>query len=354
MRFLHTSDWHIGLHAAHAGAAAPRLRQERFAAARRIAALAQSLHPDFVLLAGDTFDSNAPHPADIRETAALLAAFPCPVFLIPGNHDPHVPGGPWLHPAWSAAPNVHPLLTPEPVPLPGGALFPCPLLSRWQSANPLAWIPPALPEHGIRLGLAHGSLSTFNGPIPPDAASLHQLDYLALGDWHSATPLTPQPLRQAYSGTPEPDAFSQPNSGSVFLIDIPHPGAPPSITSHRTARLAWQKQTATLRAPGDALRLRLELEAAASPDLLLDLTLEGSLFPGDDDELLRLETALAERCFLARISRGPLWPAASETTLPPGPLSLTETRLREQSASGDPVAAAALLELHRLAREAGL
>ena len=79
MRFLHTSDWHIGLKAAHAGPAAPRLREERFAAARRIAALAREHNAGFVLIAGDLFDSHAPSPAGIRETAALLGAFPAPV-----------------------------------------------------------------------------------------------------------------------------------------------------------------------------------------------------------------------------------------------------------------------------------
>lgn len=353
MRFLHTSDWHIGLKAAHAGAAGARLRAERLEAARRIAALAAEQAAEFVLIAGDTFDASAPAPAEIRETAALLNAFPAPVYLIPGNHDPNVPGGPWEHPAWRDCANVHCLLEPEPVRLNGGTLYPCPLRSRWQSGDPLAWIPARTDADGIRIGLAHGSLAAFGGPIPPDAAARMDLDYLALGDWHSASADLDRGPREAYSGTPEPDAFDQRDSGFVLIVDITAPGAAPRLTKLRSGRLEWRRRVATLRGEGGARRLREQLEAEAGPWTLLDLSISGELEAGDEDELAAVERLLAERYFASRLRRGALWPAGADAAIPPGALSIAADELRAQAARGDATAAEALLLLRRLALEAG-
>lgn len=353
MRFLHTSDWHIGLKAAHAGAAGARLRAERLDAARRVASIAREEAVEFVLIAGDVFDASAPAPSDIRETAALLNAFPAPVYLIPGNHDPDVPGGPWEHPAWGDCSNARCLLKPEPIRLNGGTLYPCPLRSRWQGGDPLAWIPVRDAGDGIRIGLAHGGLDTFGGPIDAGAAARLDLDYLALGDWHSASADLDKQPRQAYSGTPEPDAFDQRDSGFVLIVEIAASGAPPVIRKQRAARLDWRQRTITLRQQGDARRLREDVEAQASAEALLDLRISGELYSGDERELDAITQLIEERYFAGRLRRDTLWPAGTEAALPPGALSLAEQALRAQAEGGDAVAAEALLLLRRLALETG-
>jgi DNA repair exonuclease SbcCD nuclease subunit len=353
MRFLHTADWHLGLSAKHAGAAAGRVRDERFAAARRIAAIAREEGVEFIVIAGDVFDANAPAPADIRAAAELLDGFPAPVYVIPGNHDPDVPGGPWEHRAWQEAQRVHCLRAPEAVALPDGTLFPCPLHSRWQQADPLGWIPPRTQEHGIRVGLAHGGLETFGGPVALDAAARRDLDYLALGDWHSVTAELGEGVRQAYSGTPEPDSFGQRDAGWILLVDIAAPGAAPRIEKRRTGRLDWRQRSVALAREGDARRLREEMEEEAGDHVLLDLEVEGELYPGDEAELERVAALLAERYFHGRLRRGRLWPAGSETDLPAGFPAQAAQRLRAQAEAGDEAAGRALVLLHRLAREAG-
>ncbi len=353
MRFLHTSDWHIGLKAAHAGAAGARLRAERLDAARRVASIAREEAVEFVLIAGDVFDASAPAPSDIRETAALLNAFPAPVYLIPGNHDPDVPGGPWDHAVWRDCSNVHCLLKPEPVRLNGGKLYPCPLRSRWQGEDPLAWIPARDAEDGIRIGLAHGGLDTFGGPIDAGATARLDLDYLALGDWHSASVDLDKQPRQAYSGTPEPDAFDQRDSGFVLIVEIAVPVAPPKVRKRRSGRLEWRQRSITLRQEGDVRRLREELEAQASAEAMLDLRISGELYPGDERELDAIAQLIEERYFAGRLRRNALWPAGTEAVLPPGALSLAEQALRAQAEGGDATAAEALLLLRRLALEAG-
>ena len=58
MKFLHTADWQIGMRAAHVGAAAPRVREERLSAARRVVDAARSAGAEFMLVCGDTFEDN--------------------------------------------------------------------------------------------------------------------------------------------------------------------------------------------------------------------------------------------------------------------------------------------------------
>jgi hypothetical protein len=353
MRFLHTSDWHLGLSVKHAGEAATLLREERWAAARRIAAIAREQAVDFVVIAGDLFDSNAPAPAWIREASALLGSFPAPVYLIPGNHDPDVPGGPWEHPSWTESPQVIRLLQAKPVAVSGGTIYPCPLRSRWQEHQPLGWIPPRRPEDGIRLGLAHGGLANAGGPIATDAAMQHDLDYLALGDWHSVSQDLGSGVRQAYSGTPEADAFGQRDSGFVLVVEIDEPLARPRISRHRSGRLEWRELSVRLAGEGNALRLREQLEAEASADVLLHLEVSGSLFSGDENELAAIRELLRDKYFYGRLTRGPLWPAGRAVAIPAGFPALAEERLRTRAEAGDESAALALLLLQRLAGEAG-
>jgi hypothetical protein len=186
-----------------------------------------------------------------------------------------------------------------------------------------------------------------------DAAVRHGLDYLALGDWHSVSPNLDAGPRQAYSGTPEPDAFNLREAGFVLLVEIAAPGAVPAITRLRSGRLSWRQTAVELLQEGDARRLRQRLEAEASEDVLLDLAVSGELFPADERELDEIAALLEQRYFHGRLTRGALWPAGAEAELPPGPLAMAAAQLRERAAAGDHAAADALLLLRRLALEAG-
>ena len=72
--------------------------------------------------------------------------------------------------------------------------------------------------------MAHGNFAglpsngDFNYPIPFDAVARANLDYLALGHWHSFSPFkTGGIVRMAYCGTPETTAFGVRDSGLVSI-----------------------------------------------------------------------------------------------------------------------------------------
>ena len=68
-----------------------RFAQDRFDAVRRIAEIAKDDGCDFVVVAGDVFDSNHVDPQVVARAIDALSSFSVPVFLLPGNHDPFDP-----------------------------------------------------------------------------------------------------------------------------------------------------------------------------------------------------------------------------------------------------------------------
>lgn len=362
MRFLHTADWQLGMRAAHAGAAAEKVRDMRLETIRRIQALARDKSVDFVLIAGDTFEDHGVSGRLITQVGDLLAGFDCPVYLIPGNHDPFVAGGVWERASKQWSRRVHLLFERRPVEIPGGLLYPCPLFERWSNQDPTAWIPPE-PLEGIRVGLAHGSLALpilegeRHHPIHPAAAERARLDYLALGDWHSVKllPTGDGAVRTAYSGTPEPSSFSESESGFVLLVEIDRAGAPPRIEQRPVGQLHWVALKEELSAPGELDRLIARLEALPEPErTLLRLELGGLLFAAESARLDKLEKLLASRFLDAKLDAGRLVPAPDDDAwienLPAGAIREAARRLRN-AAPRDAAAALALLELYRIAQE---
>ena len=89
VRFIHTSDWQLGMTRHYLGDDA----QARYSAARldavsAIGDLAKDHYCDFVLVCGDVFESNHVDRQIVVRTLEALNNHPVPVYLMPGNHDP--------------------------------------------------------------------------------------------------------------------------------------------------------------------------------------------------------------------------------------------------------------------------
>jgi len=118
------------------GKAAQIVRDERLAAGKRLVESANGEGAEFVLIAGDLFEDNAVDRTLIQKTVDILTLFNGPVYVIPGNHDPLVPGSVWDHPAWRSAENLSVLTEPKAVEIPGGILFPCQVLDKYSRKDP--------------------------------------------------------------------------------------------------------------------------------------------------------------------------------------------------------------------------
>ena len=362
MRFLHTADWQIGMKAAALGDAGARVREERLAAGRRVVEAAKSHHVDFVLVAGDLFEDNAVDRVLVQKVADILSSFGGPVFVIPGNHDPLVPGSVWEHPSWKSASNVHVLLEEAPVEVHGGVLYPCPIREKHSGLNPTAWIPSERDER-IRIGMAHGTMEDIRQdepdyPIPRDAEKRAGLDFLALGHWHSygTYPGPDGAAHMAYSGTHETTQFGERDSGNVLIVEILGPGAPPTITPARTGRLEWVTVERDLRERGDLVRVREYLESLANPgNTLVDVSLSGLLMADERAELDHIEHILGSRFLWGKLDASRLRPSPEDETwisnLPPGIIRDAAMRLRNTPGTSPEIAARALMELYAIVGE---
>ncbi len=371
VRFLHTADWQMGMRGGHVGAAGQTVREARLATARRVVELAKEHRVDFLVLAGDTFEDNAVDRVLVQKVADVLGSFPGPVFLLPGNHDPLVPGSVWELPAWRSHGNLVVLREEAPVERDGVRLFPCPVREKYSAADPTAWID-ARSCSEVAIGVAHGSvegapLDDAELPIPRDASARRGLDYLALGHWHSTAtyPDNDGVVRMAYSGTHEPTGFDERDSGNVLLVEVAERGGPVTVTPLRTGRLRWVAVEENLQAPGDlrTLRERIESDQQAG-QTLLRLQLSGLLFAEEENELQRIAELLEARYLFAELDTSRLAPSPEDddwvNAVPPGTLRSVAERLRRLANPSEldrpegatpQVAVQALLELYRLLRE---
>ncbi len=373
VKFLHTSDWQIGMKAKHVSEQADALREARLKAAENVLLAAQEEGSDFIIIAGDLFEDNAVDPVLIQRIADLLANSPCHVYIIPGNHDPLTPGSVYHRGLWERAGHkVHILTAAEPLEAAGAILYPCPLAEKTSRDDPTLWIP-AEERNSIRIGIAHGSLLIRENipdddfPIAPDAAMRSRLDYLALGHWHSLLRYkgTDGVERTAYSGTHETTKFGESRSGHALVVEIEGPETEPQIREIFTGTLHWEQLRRQVASAEDVRNLMRELEQTENPGaVLLEVVLIGTLDAGGfafmEEEFRPL---LESRYLYHRFNIENLLPEPTEADLQQlertGPLRETIDRLSQMAKSGEPlpegvtpeVARWALSLLYQLERE---
>jgi len=334
IRFIHVADFHLGLRVTRFDEdACGRMAEARFTALRKVRTEAARLNVDFVLVAGDVFDDHTVSKSDATRAYPILnssSADACPVFIIPGNHDPLVPGGVWDRDPWLREQphlRVRFLRMTEPVKVPNRpvTIFPCPLKQRRSMDDPTAWIArhPREGDEQFRIGLAHGSLNVgFRLPdddhlIRADAADHYGLDYLALGHWHkefrhkSADGI----VRTAYSGTHEPmgfpdglasiatgwasfsadgeaERFRDDGVGRALLVTIPAPGAPPVIETIGVGELRWSAEQRNLTGVRVGSLISEFADRDHRPLTVLRLALSGVMDPQGYDRLDELRSVL--------------------------------------------------------------
>jgi len=303
-RFLHSADWQLGKPFATVGDEVKRhrLQVERVQVIRRMAAVVAERALDFVVVAGDLFDSPHVTKATVSAACEAMGLMRVPVLVIPGNHDHGGPGSIWeqaffLREREQLAPNLRVLLKGEPVVLEKAVVFPAPLLRRHEAGNPVAWVREAVDDAAVpgdlpRIVVAHGTVQGFGGMEDDeeggagvanwiDLASLPEgaVDYVALGDWHGTKQVGPVAW---YSGTPEIDRFPKGESndpGNVLVVEAGR-GRVPVVEKVATGRFVWKREA--FRFSDDAsvelFGARLdEWIGERRDEHLLRLVLEGSL-----------------------------------------------------------------------------
>jgi DNA repair exonuclease SbcCD nuclease subunit len=304
MRFVHTADWQIGK--PFAGISDPRKRslvqQARIEAIKRIGAVAEEAGADFVLVAGDVFDSSSADKATVSAACGAIGGMRVPVIVIPGNHDHGGPGSVWEQEFFqreqeALAPKMKILTEAVPLELESAVILPCPAMRRMVLGDSTEWLRSpdsyaGLPADKPRIVFAHGSTQAFTGQWDdegeggtttnlidlgrlPDG----EIDYIALGDWHGTKQVG---AKAWYAGTPEPDRFPKGgdhDAGNILVVEVERGGAP-RVSKTPTGKLTWAELSFDFA--DDAALSQLEsrltsLLGQRTDEDLLRLCLSGSL-----------------------------------------------------------------------------
>lgn len=296
--FIHSGDWQLGARFKQFGSAAPALRQARLDTLDRVLEAAATRGAHACLIAGDLFEDNQ---VDDSLVAAVLDRFRAhpevPIYILPGNHDPHSgPDSVWQRRALLTPPaHVHILREAGIVDMGGAWLVASPLHQKQSTTDPsfkLVELARTVPPGTIKIGLTHGALAIEakhqpnDFPIALNAASRADLDYLAVGHWHNWLADT-DGGRIVMPGTPEPDRFANDDSGHVAWVEIDAPKQPPRVQKLSVATLTWRAfnfDFLHLEASRATLSASLSELAPFAPRSVVRVTLSGTANP----------TALAE------------------------------------------------------------
>jgi DNA repair exonuclease SbcCD nuclease subunit len=372
MRFLHTSDWQLGM-TRHflTGEAQARFSEARLDAIGTLAELATARDCAFVVVAGDVFETNQPDARTVTRALERLGRFTVPVYLLPGNHDPYDPSSIYRNRAFvdRCPPHVQVLsdMTAH-TPVPGVEVVGAP----WPNKEPLrdlvADACDAFDDDDVlRVVVGHGGVAEVSGSF--DAAGTVELarveaalvrgcvSYVALGDRHSCTQVGASG-RVWFSGTPEPTAYVEEDAGTALVVDL---GVdPPAVERCEVGTWTFHELVQPVDSEQDLDTLEAALDGIAEPArAIVKLKLEGTL---DLRQVARLDELLEDRSLRFGALEHParhrdVAVRASDDDLAGLPLSgyaaAARDALQERAAGGDADAEVATDALGLLLRLAG-
>ncbi|MCS6918893.1 MAG: DNA repair exonuclease [Fimbriimonadales bacterium] len=276
LRITHTADVHLGRAFGYLGETAGAHQERLMRAFRRVFTEAQTCHA--VIIAGDLFDS--PHVARrwVEFALSVIAESRLPVIVIPGNHDPAE-----RHPFREVSLPSNLRFLPETGRVRLDELdldvIACPAgdEARWEAA--LRRDPRGAP---FQIALLHGSMPSAGGQgdIQPAWIARSELDYVALGDWHSPQDWTQGRTACWYSGAPEMIMPHQQLPAAMLVVELAQ-GQPARVASMITGEacppdgarggaLEWD-----ISAYREAQALLSDLRALLTPETVARIRLTG-------------------------------------------------------------------------------
>lgn len=237
VKFIHSSDWQIGMTRAFLSPeAAARFSQARIDSIRSLGQLAARHAAQFMVVAGDVFESNQLSPQTLMRALAALNTVPVPVFLLPGNHDPLDATSIFRSAAFreQAGAHIHMISDARPLPVPGltnvevvGAPWFSKRPAQDLCAQALNALPPAPGVTRILVG--HGQVDSLapdasqpgviNQALLTQALAEGRIQYVALGDRHSLTRVGGNE-RLCYSGAPLATDFDEVAPNRALLVEL--------------------------------------------------------------------------------------------------------------------------------------
>ena len=321
IKIIHGADFHLD---SPFSGLSPQLSAQRRGEQRelldRLARLAREERADLVLLSGDLLDGELVYRETAQALARCLGSIPCPVAIAPGNHDFYSPRSVYATLDWPE--NVHiftsPALQALPLPQLGCTVWGRAFTAPSQDTSPLAGLPPAREEEGLRLACLHGDLAPQSqyGPLTREEVAASGLCYLALGHVHQSSGLQREgDTFWAYPGCPEGRGFDETGEKGVLCLEAEKGRVTARFVP--LCRRRYEHVEVDLTGAEDPLAALLSSLPGETGEDIYRVTLTGSCPPPD---LAALERELAPRFFGLQLrdrTRLPvdLWRRREEDTL---------------------------------------
>ena len=85
-RFMHTSDWQLGVTRQFLNAdSQARWAEARFEGIRNLGRIAKEENCEFIVVAGDIFESNQVDRRTVIKACEVMASISVPIYLLPAN-----------------------------------------------------------------------------------------------------------------------------------------------------------------------------------------------------------------------------------------------------------------------------
>jgi len=376
LRLLHTADVHLGARHADLGDRAATQRERQFAAFVATIDLALAEKVDLVLVAGDLFDSNVQPKRSVERAASQLQRLVearIRVVVAPGTHDVFDRASIYRAydlPAMAGAvgsdlvtvldpdhPDVH--LKSLDVIVHGRCFA-----TKRAPHSPLDGLDASKDDRATwHIGLLHAALAIEGRTdgddvvITSDEIAATNLDYLALGHWHSTQRGKAGRTTWAYSGAPEPIALDQDGAGNVLLVSLEEVEGRKHLTveERRVGRTRVERLQVDAASVGSQPSLVARLAERADPDLVLDVEITGIKPDELDVHADEVEAELAERFLKLRVrdrsvAELPDGPAVSADTVLGAFIRDLEAQIAEAEARDDEATSNELRDSLRLGR----
>ena len=291
IRFLHTSDWQLGMTRRFLSEEAQaRYTQARFDAIRTMGRIAKEKQCQFILVCGDSFESNQVDRKTVARAIEALKEVSVPVYLLPGNHDPLNAASVYRSSTFIEKKPAHVHIIEDTAPVQVGEGFElvgAPWMSKRPNGNPIVDLLNALPPAGSikRICVGHGIIDIFTPDKEAEnvievskleaAISKGKIHFIALGDRHSLTKVGSGD-RIWYSGTPESTDFCEDHSGFCQIVKMDGD----DVTTEEVKIGQWRfiEELVDLNTEDDVESLRKKLENIPNRErAVVKLDLKGSL-----------------------------------------------------------------------------
>ena len=289
MRFVATADWQLGMPGSFLpDEARARFAQARIDVVRRIGEVAAEYRADFVVVAGDVFDSNQLHRSVVARAFDALADWPVPVYLLPGNHDCLDAASIYRSAEFTGAvpDGVRVLDAPGVYEATEGVeLVAAPWFGKRPLTDLVADVLADLPEssgrrrvligHGGLLGIDRDDPAAIDLSALTSALTDRRIDVAILGDRHSTTEVAD---RLWYPGAPEVTRHRETDPGQVLVVDLDEHSGGVEITPVRVGRWSFLTHEAPMNGDTDLDDLERDLDRLPDKHLtVVRLTLTGTL-----------------------------------------------------------------------------